>query len=504
MTKAPKHFMVDVHKLSDGLIIYRRSDVQHKNWYCRIKLPKEDRYKRISLKTPHLDEAMKAAVRHEIAIETKMQNQLPVFDKPFSEVASEYSARQKRLADIGQITLHRWKTIDGHIRLHLIPYMGNVQITLVTDERWSEYPFWRKKHNAPKEPRKHPLHKSPKVQPKDEGDEEHVAAKDGTVRHEMITLRAIMRFAAKQKYIPITQVPDGDMPEDNARREAFSSDQYRALHTYARDKWIDKGDRLNVWYRNMAYQFMLVMTNTGMRNSEARNLKWRDIDIREAKDKRTFVVLNVRGKKKYRELIAAANVAEYLERIRALFIEAQNRRLKEAQKCRLKNALDTDEAQKRLLKNTPDTELGPKPDDPVFSTYDGKQAKTLYDTLIGNLLEKSGLLFGSSGSRRSIYSFRHTYATFRLAAGTDSYFLAKQMGTSVKMIEDHYGHVAPAKNAELILQGVPEWDMTGEGSGGKASGVNADPAGAKAKSGTAKRDKALPTAGKASRSTRRH
>ncbi len=480
MTKPPQPFMVDVHKLKTGLIIYRRTDVEHNNWYCRIKLPKQDRYKRISLKTSNIDTAKIEALRHDIAIETKTQHNLPIFDKSFADVAMEYSKQQERLAEIGQITRQRWKTIDGHIRLHLIPYMGNIQIKLVTDEKWSEYPFWRKKHNAPKQPRKHALHKHPKVQPKKK-DEEHQPAKDGTVRTEMMTLRAIMRFAAKKKYIPITQVPDGDMPEDNARREAFTSEEYKALHTFARDKWIDNGDRLNVWYRNMAYTFMLVMANTGMRNSEARNLKWRDIDVRKARDGRTFVVLNVRGKKKHRELIAAANVAEYFERIRALFIEAQKRR----------------------LDDTPEAEFGPKPDDPAFSTYNGKQAKTLYDTLIGDLLEKSGLLYGSSGSRRSIYSFRHTYATFRLAAGTDSYFLAKQMGTSVKMIEDHYGHVAPAKNAELLLQGVPEWDMTGEGSGGKASGVNAN-AGNKAKPGTAKRHgKASPTADKASRSTRR-
>lgn len=483
MKKSPEPFLVDVHELGPGLIIHRRSDVQHKNWYCRIKIPKEDRYKRISLKTPNIDDAKRAAYKHEIAIETKIENQLPVFDKTFEEVALEYSAHQKRLAGIGQITLNRWKTIDGHVRLHLIPFVGNIQIKLVGEEKWDEYPFWRKKNNAPKVARKqHPLHKSPKVTPVEDDPAEHKAAKDGTVRAEMTTFRAIMKFAAKKKYIPLAQVPDGDMPEDNARREAFSSDEYKALHTYARKEWVNKGDRLNVWSRKMAYQFMLVMTNTGMRNSEARNLKWRDIDVRKAKDGRTFVVLNVRGKKKYRELIAAGNVAEYLELIRALFIDAQKRR----------------------LKNAPEAELGPKPDDAVFSTYSGKQAKTLYDTLIGDLLEKSGLLYGSSGTRRSIYSFRHTYATFRLAAGTDSYFLAKQMGTSVKMIEDHYGHVAPAKNAELILQGVPEWDTTAEGSGETASGVNADGAGAKARPEKAKRKgKALPPAGKASRSTRR-
>jgi integrase len=86
----------------------------------------------------------------------------------------------------------------------------------------------------------------------------------------------------------------------------------------------------------------------------------------------------------------------------------------------------------------------------------GDTARTLYHSLIERLL--IGLLHSSSGSRRSTYCFRHTYATFRLTEGVDVYFLSKQMGTSVKMIEDHYGHVTPVKNADRILQGLPGWE----------------------------------------------
>ena len=82
---------------------------------------------------------------------------------------------------------------------------------------------------------------------------------------------------------------------------------------------------------------------------------------------------------------------------------------------------------------------------------------TLYAGQIDNLLNASGLKKSSAGAMRSTYCFRHTYATFRLTEGVDVYFLAKQMGTSVKMIEDHYGHINPVKNAERILQGMPGW-----------------------------------------------
>ena len=77
----------------------------------------------------------------------------------------------------------------------------------------------------------------------------------------------------------------------------------------------------------------------------------------------------------------------------------------------------------------------------VFTNWTGEPTKSLYYDLLVTLLTDAGLLTSSSGKRRSIYCFRHNYATFRLTEGVDVYFLAKQMGTSVQMIEQHYGHV---------------------------------------------------------------
>jgi integrase len=243
---------------------------------------------------------------------------------------------------------------------------------------------------------------------------------DATIRSEMATFRAIMSFAAGKKYIRDSQVFERRLPLSKARREEFSPPEYRKLHSFART-WIKQArNDLGTWYRTMAYNFILIMTNTGMRPSEARNLRWRDVATQTDRQGRQFVRLNVRGKGKFRTLVAASNVATYLDRIR--------------------------EISKR-------TEL----DDFVFVTDEGQMARTLYYSLVERLLIESGLQTSSSGSRRSTYCFRHTYATFRLSEGVDVYFLAKQMGTSVKMIEDHHGHVTPVKNADRILQGLPGW-----------------------------------------------
>jgi len=419
-------FLTDVQELKTGLIIFRRADVKHRNWYCRVKVPNEDRYKTISLGTADIHEARDKAFDHDADIRFRVKHEVPIFDKSFAEAATEYSDFQKSNAQSGQITMGRWKIVDSYIRLHLIPCMGNIQITHVGEDKWKAYPLWRKQNG------------------KSIGGEPAKPAKDGTIRQEMMTFRAIMNFAADKQYIRDRQVPKGKLPSDKARREEFTPQEYRHLHTFARG-WIKGANgKLSTWYRTMTYNFILVMTNTGMRTMEARNLRWSDVDLRTDKQGRPFVCLNVRGKGKFRQLVAAHNVASYLDRIKAL-------------------------------------SRATKPDDFVFTTSAGKPTSTLYGSLIESLLTDSGLLFSASGSRRSSYCFRHTYATFRLTEGVDVYFLSKQMGTSVKMIEDYYGHITPAKNAERILQGIPGWEPIAEVAGEPTVSVNADEAGAKAK-----------------------
>ena len=59
-------------------------------------------------------------------------------------------------------------------------------------------------------------------------------------------------------------------------------------------------------------------------------------------------------------------------------------------------------------------------------------------------MKDSGLMYGvGSDSKRTLYSLRHTYATLQLMEGRGIHELAKQMGTSVQMIEQHYSKITP-------------------------------------------------------------
>ena len=80
-------FLVDVQELKDGLVIFRRADVKHKNWYCRVRVPGSGRYKTISLKIADINEAKDRAFDHDADIRFRVKHDVPVFNHPFREVA---------------------------------------------------------------------------------------------------------------------------------------------------------------------------------------------------------------------------------------------------------------------------------------------------------------------------------------------------------------------------------------------------------------------------------
>ena len=80
-----------------------------------------------------------------------------------------------------------------------------------------------------------------------------------------------------------------------------------------------------------------------------------------------------------------------------------------------------------------------------FGPPDGTfQAADSLRQLFKPMLAEAGLLFDTDGRERLLYSCRHTYATFSLLyrqLPVDA--LARNMGSSVAMIERQYSHLTP-------------------------------------------------------------
>ena len=62
-----------------------------------------------------------------------------------------------------------------------------------------------------------------------------------------------------------------------------------------------------------------------------------------------------------------------------------------------------------------------------------------------DLLKRGGLERNALGERYSLYSLRHFYAVRALRRRVDVYMLARNMGTSVQIIQDYYGRRVTAE-----------------------------------------------------------
>ena len=91
----------------------------------------------------------------------------------------------------------------------------------------------------------------------------------------------------------------------------------------------------------------------------------------------------------------------------------------------------------------------PKPDDFVFAHRDGQPIHSMKKSFIF-LIDNCGVGFDNKGNRRTLYSLRHTYSTFRFDEGTDIHTLARNMGTSISMVEIFYAQTrTPDQVSEL-------------------------------------------------------
>ena len=155
------------------------------------------------------------------------------------------------------------------------------------------------------------------------------------------------------------------------------------------------------------------------------NLKWRHIEWIK-KDRQRYLRITVDGKTGNRQLIARVNTMDYLKRIQERFADL--------------NGMDFDAL------------LTKRVDKYVFRLADGTRTNSLAQTF-EQLMRDTGLAVGgSSEQQRTLYSLRHTYATFRLEENVSSYLLAKNMGTSVKMLEQFYGHTVNRSNAAELTK----------------------------------------------------
>jgi len=85
------------------------------------------------------------------------------------------------------------------------------------------------------------------------------------------------------------------------------------------------------------------------------------------------------------------------------------------------------------------------PNDCLWINTDGTAQKS-YKTIFNTTLKRAGL----EHVELSPYCLRHTYCTRMIRAGVDSRIICKNVGTSMAMMERHYGQISVDKDGHLL------------------------------------------------------
>ena len=90
-------------------------------------------------------------------------------------------------------------------------------------------------------------------------------------------------------------------------------------------------------------------------------------------------------------------------------------------------------------------------DDWLFMMRDGSRVITLIDQF-DKVLDLAGITHNSHGDKYTLYSLRHFYAMLSLRRRIGVFDVARNMGTSVQVIQSYYGR--QARHAEKVGHAV--------------------------------------------------
>ena len=375
--------MPEKHTILGGKVhVYQRANSTH--WQCATYLAGKNR--RVSTKEESLAKAKDFAEDWYLQLRGKARAGELVFEKTFRDAAEQFE-REYQIITEGQRSPIYVKGHSTRLRLHLVPFFGNMGLSQITPGQVQEYRIHR---------------------------HEETVAKNGkpparnTMHQEIVVLRQTLKTALRHGWLD--RLPDLSEPfrasGKISHRGWFSPEEYKKLYTATRARANKPKNPRFKWESEQLHDYVLFMANTGLRPDEANRLEYRDVKIVEDEAiKQTILEIEVRGKRGVGYCKSMSGAVRPFQR------------LTERNK--------------------------PQPTDRVFPKFQ----RELFNTI----LQEEGLKKDREGQPRTAYSLRHTYICLRLMEGADIYQIAKNCRTSVEMIEKYYAsHLKNTLDAAAI------------------------------------------------------
>ena len=380
-----KDKVINSQSFQDGkIVLYQLENRPKKLWLCRLKVPSGSGYLYRGTGTSDFYQARKFADDLFDEIRLKVKSGHSVTGQNFKKIFAEFAEAYPDEAS----SPTRAKSVSEFIRAYALPYFGKTKIAEINEAEVTKFFDWRRKNFKKKAPT------------------------NATILSDQGKFKVFTEWCFRRGYTN-KQIQFSKPSQTGSRRPHFNDKDWSKLTRFLRE-WVKQADHKSgpiVRDRVLLTNYILILANTGIRVGEARTLKWSDIDTFVSEDGKENIVFQVKGKTGAREVVSrTSEVKTYLQRIHEL-------RTKERD--------------------------GAKPplDEPIFAHKDGKPIHS-FKKGFNSLIKEAGVEVDGNGQRRVIYSLRHTYATFRLQEGVNHYVLARNMGTSVKMLENFYGHTS--------------------------------------------------------------
>lgn len=246
--------------------------------------------------------------------------------------------------------------------------------------------------------------------------------KPGTVNRENTVLRQMLAYAVRQGWIDkAPEIPHLSESQTRERRPHFTLAECQRLRAASNKRMAQARNtpqlRHTLASRELLNDVVLFLANSGLRVDEMKSVTWRSVELVEPQLKGA-VQLSSAGKMRSNRRVALKKTA-----VKAL-VRIRDRRL-------------------AWLKANGVPQVIPL-SEPVFALPDGTKVNN-YKRGFSALLKAAGIGVAKGQISHSLTSLRHTYATYALTNPDQSKrvttkVLALHMGTSIRMIEMHYGH----------------------------------------------------------------
>lgn len=380
-----------------------------KNYSVRFSIPGHGQ-QRFSLGTPIHSDAIRLAWRKYVDATQRAEDGLLVKNKSVQALAAEWLNRSFRQDTAQKIAQREYVT-----NRYVVGFFGDKLASAVNDRAMASYQDWRDEYwlTGPGAAETHREYRrgNKTVRMPITAAMRRVPA-PSTRNSENVILREFFTYLARNGHIK--QVPVFDRIKGSVNQRPSFDDAELRMFTDTVKRRLRDAEPMHRFPRFVFWAFTEIMVMSGLRDTEALHLKWSDIVNFTMDQNKTImhdfeIALKIHGKNKSRTCIPLPGIIHPLQNL-------------------------YDEYTHYFKKQ-------PEPDSFVFLNRFGERATTFKKSM-NDVLVECNLTTDYRGVKRTSYVFRHRYITQQLIDETNIHFLARNTGTSVAMIEQHYSHVS--------------------------------------------------------------